>query len=126
MNSARGSGSKPATGQRKGIIKDVEVCATRITIDGEEMMYSSARDITQRKRTEQELRERANWISKLAATIGGLIWETDAGRPVSAVQPDNRIDPWIYAGRGYRKMHYYDFFPAEERTELRAAAERNL
>jgi len=109
---------------KEGIIKDVEVCATRITIDGEEMMYSSARDITQRKRTEQELRERANWISNVAATIGGLIWETDAGGLYL------QCSPTIESILGYTleevigKMHYYDFFPAEEKTELRAAAEQ--
>ena len=109
---------------KEGIIKDVEVCATRITIDGEEMMYSSARDITRRKRTEREFRERANWISNVAATIGGLLWETDASGLYL------QCSPAIESILGYTleevigKMHYYDFFPAEVRTELRTAAEQ--
>lgn len=111
---------------KDGIIKDVEVCATRITIDGEEMVYSSARDITQRKRMEHEFRERANWISNVAETIGGLLWETDASGLYL------QCSPTIESILGYTpeevigKMHYYDFFPAEERTELRAAAEQIL
>lgn len=109
---------------KDGIIKDVEVCATRITIDGEEMMYSSARDITRRKRTELEFRERANWISNVAATIGGLLWETDANGLYLQCSPAVEQILGYTLEEVIGKMHYYDFFPADERTGLRAAAEQ--
>jgi len=108
---------------KSGEIKDVEVCATRVVINNEEVLYASVRNITKRKKMEQTVRARTQWIMNAAETLGGIFWEIDENglyrhcsptiENILGYTPDEVVD----------KMHYYDFFPAEERVALRAAAE---
>ena len=109
---------------KDGRIKDVEICATRTLINGKEVMFASVRDISQRKKTERALRARANWIRKIAETVGGLVWEMDENGLYM------HCSPAIEKILGYApeeiigKMYYYDFFPAKEREQLKTSVER--
>jgi PAS domain S-box-containing protein len=87
------------------------------------MFYASARDITERKKTERVLKERTKWIQGIAECVGGMIWETDENGLY------RHCSPTVESLLGYSSdeiagtMHYYDFFVPEERESLKAAAE---
>jgi PAS domain S-box-containing protein len=42
--------------RKDGAMRDVEIIASRVQVEGEELLYCSARDITERKRAEQQQR----------------------------------------------------------------------
>lgn len=107
-----------------GDIKDVEVCATRVVVNDEEVLYASVRDITERKKIERAARARTQWINTTAETVGGILWETDenglyrncspAIEGLLGYSPDEVVD----------KMYYYDLFPENEKPALRSAAKQ--
>lgn len=57
--------------RRDGTVINVQISATGIVVDGERVLYASARDITERKRFEREMRDNATLLRQ-AQEIGGL------------------------------------------------------
>jgi PAS domain S-box-containing protein len=53
--------------RKDGILRDVEVNATRITINGEDMLYASARDITERKQADEAIKRANKQVSLLTS-----------------------------------------------------------
>ncbi|HUH79538.1 MAG TPA: PAS domain S-box protein [Methanoregula sp.] len=53
--------------RKDGTLCDVEVNATRIIIDGEDMIYASARDITERRQAEEAIKKANNQVSLLTS-----------------------------------------------------------
>lgn len=111
---------------KDGRIKDVEICATRTVIKGKEVMFASARDITQRKKSERVLKARAIWIRKIAETVGGLIWEMDENGLYWYCSPSVEKILGYTPEEIIGKMHYYDFFPIKEREQRKTAFEKIL
>ncbi|WP_292368384.1 PAS domain S-box protein [Methanoregula sp. UBA64] len=111
---------------KEGIIKEVEVCATRFLINGVTMIYASARDITERKKIEHELKSRADWNRTLSESVGGILWETDENGMYRNCSPAIEGILGYTPGEVIDRMHYYDLFPEQERAALRAAAERHF
>jgi len=109
---------------KQGIKKEVEICATRIIINGEEMFYASARDITERKKIEHAIQARTNWLREIATTVGGLLWEMDeTGLYLNCSPTVEKIlgyTPEEIIGR----LHYYELFPENERERLRSEVEK--
>jgi PAS domain S-box-containing protein len=55
----------------------VEISALRLTIDGEDLYMAIARDITERKYTEEALRKSEHLYRLLADNVHDVIWTTD-------------------------------------------------
>ena len=53
--------------RKDGTLLDAEVTATRITINGEDMLYASARDITERKQAEESIKKANKQVSLLTS-----------------------------------------------------------
>jgi PAS domain S-box-containing protein len=89
---------------------------------GHSGMWAIVRDITERKRTEEALKQSEERFRQVAENVGDFIWETDANGLYRYTSPSvERI-------LGYRpdelegKKHFYDLFSPEVRGELKAAA----
>jgi len=80
------------------------------------------KDITERKRAEQELRQSEERFRQVAESVGDFIWEVDANGLYRYTSPA------VVKILGYTpdeligKMHFYDLFAPEVREELKAAA----
>lgn len=76
-------------------------------------------DITERKRAEEALRESEERFRQIAESAGAWIWEVDKEGIY------RYSSPYVERILGYTpdelvgKMHFYDFFPAEMRDELK-------
>jgi PAS domain S-box-containing protein len=55
--------------RKDGALRDVEINCVAITLDGRDYLYASARDITERKRTEKELKNLRTAVEQSASTI---------------------------------------------------------
>jgi PAS domain S-box-containing protein len=62
---------------KDGSVFDVEVSATRVRIGGEQLFFCVTRDITERKRAEQALRESDERFRELAENIDEVFWLGD-------------------------------------------------
>lgn len=72
----KGSISVETVNRRKnGVLRDVEVTADHFIVDGEEFLFAYAIDITERKRTEERLREREAQLAHVSrlSTMGEMV-----------------------------------------------------
>ncbi len=60
-----------------GSLIDVEINASRVEIDGQPLIYNSARDVSERKRTEQAMRESEERWSFALEGAGEGVWDWD-------------------------------------------------
>lgn len=80
------------------------------------------KDITERKRAEQELRQSEERFRQVAESVGDFIWEVDCNGLYRYTSPA------VVKILGYTpdeligEMHFYDLFSPELREELKAAA----
>lgn len=71
--------------RKSGEIIDAEISAVRLVIDGQQMIYCSAQDITLRKQTESRLRDREAKLRAILDNMPYMVWLKDmAGRYVAA------------------------------------------
>ena len=61
-----------------GSIFDVEINLRGVEIEGRQLVYASARDITERKRLEEALRQSEERLRSLVEGTTDWVWETDA------------------------------------------------
>lgn len=109
---------------KSGALIDVDLCVTRTFVDGEEMLYVSARDISRRKNAERALMESERWFRDAAETAGGLIWEVDENGLFCYCSPAIEKILGYTPDEVIGKMYYYDIFNPCEREQLKAAAEQ--
>ncbi|MBM4309024.1 MAG: PAS domain S-box protein, partial [Deltaproteobacteria bacterium] len=85
-----------------------------------------ARDITERRRTEEALQDSLERFRQVADSAGEWIWEINADGLYTYTSPG------VEEILGYKieeivgKKHFYDFFPPEVREELKKAAFESL
>lgn len=73
--------------KKNGTPLPVEINALRLTIDGRDLYMAIARDITERKQAEADLRERERLYRLLADNVHDIIWTTDCGLSANFVSP---------------------------------------
>ncbi len=62
--------------QRKdGSIRNVEITASGILLEGEQMLLATARDITDRKQAEAALQEALERLTKIASRVPGVVYQ---------------------------------------------------
>ena len=64
--------------RKDGSFLDVEITCRCIVLDGESCLYASARDVTERLRTEASLLASEDRLRMLVETTTDWVWETDA------------------------------------------------
>jgi PAS domain S-box-containing protein len=100
----------------------VETRTFPVKIKGQTLLLGIARDITERRRTEKELRRSEERFRQVAECAGEFIWEVDAEGLYTYA------NPMVERILGYQpqdivgKRHFYDFFLPEERDRLKTVA----
>ena len=61
--------------RRDGSLRDIEINAVGVELDGRRYNYSSARDITDRKQSEQAVRESLDRLLKIASQVPGVVYQ---------------------------------------------------
>ena len=66
--------------RKDGTVRTVEINATGITLDGQNRILASARDMTERKQMEESLREAKALVEAVVESTPDMIWSVDAER----------------------------------------------
>ncbi|MBU1693497.1 MAG: PAS domain S-box protein, partial [Verrucomicrobia bacterium] len=107
---------------RSGQVTPIEINATVVGSGGSARILSLCRDITERKRAEQALRESVERFRQIAESAGEWIWEEDAEGLYTY------SSPVVEQILGYKpeelvgKKHFYDLFAPYVREEIKKAA----
>ncbi len=82
-------GSRFRTRHRRkdGVSREVEINATGINLDGELLLYASARDITDNIRLEHDLKEQRDYLEQVITNMGQGLTITDADHHFVYVNP---------------------------------------
>ncbi|MFH0778098.1 MAG: PAS domain-containing sensor histidine kinase, partial [Candidatus Eisenbacteria bacterium] len=83
---------------------------------------ASGLDITERRRTEEELRKSEERFRQVAESAGEWIWEVDADGLYTYVSPVIEQVLGYTPEEVVGKKHFYDFFVPGEREEMKRAA----
>ena len=106
---------------KKGEIREVAIKANLFELRGKKVLQGIFHDITERKRAEKALRASEKRFQDITENTGDWIWEVDTdGKYTYASPVVERI-------LGYKPEevignHFYDFFPLDEREQLKDAA----
>jgi two-component system cell cycle sensor histidine kinase/response regulator CckA len=77
---------------KDGRMFPVEICANYFEYEGEQFIFSLVRDITERKRYEEALRESEQRYRMLADNVNDMVWVRDMSGRLSYVSPsDERL-----------------------------------
>ncbi|MFZ3168984.1 MAG: PAS domain S-box protein [Candidatus Methanoperedens sp.] len=112
--------------RKDGAIFPVEVNISYVSLEKNNYMLTVARDITERKRAEEELRKSEERFRQISESAGEWIWEVDADGLYTY------SNPVIEKILGYKpqeiigKKHFYDLFVPDVREELKKAAFENF
>jgi PAS domain-containing protein len=79
------------------------------------LIYAAARDITERKLTEQELKKSEERFRQVAETVGDFIWEIDANGLYRYTSPSVEKILGYRPGELIGKMHFYDLLSGGSR-----------
>jgi PAS domain S-box-containing protein len=82
--------------RKDGGVRDVEICTITVEISGEGYVQSTFRDITERKRAEEALRESERKYRYIADNTGDVIWLLDLG-----ASRFRYVSPAVLRLRGY-------------------------
>ncbi len=108
--------------QRKdGTTIDVEISINGATIAGQKYIFCVCRDITERKRAEEALKEREKRFSDIAENSLEWIWEVDTEGKYTYSSPVVE-DILGYKPEEMLEKHFYDSFHPDEREELKKVA----
>ncbi|HVI53121.1 MAG TPA: EAL domain-containing protein [Candidatus Sulfotelmatobacter sp.] len=99
-----GRGPREFVGRRKdGSTFPFEIATSEVRMEGRRLFIGIGRDITDRKKTEADLKETQRRLSEVTANMPGLLFQR-------ALRPDGRIE-YPFIGDGIRDMFGMD--PAE-------------
>ena len=112
------------TYHRDGSPKILEIRSVRVTVNDNQLkgFLGIAKDITERKREEDALRQSYERFTQIAENVGEWIWEVDGEGTYSYVSPNVGTILGYSPEEIVGKMHFYDFFEPNNREELKSAA----
>ena len=98
--------------RKDGQFRDVEIQMQGFELDGQQLLYASARDITERKRAIAALQQRESYLSAIIETQPGPVWLKDLASRFLAVNTKfaeacGLDDPALVAGKSD-----FDVWPA--------------
>jgi len=85
-------------------------------------LVALARDVTERKRAEEALRQSEERFRQVAETVSDFIWEVDTDGLYTYTSPSVEKILGYTPDELVGKMHFYDLFVPEIREQLKAAA----
>jgi PAS domain S-box-containing protein len=107
---------------KDGALLTVEVMTLPVRIKGAPVVLGIARDVTERRKMEEELRSSEERFQQVAESAEEFIWEVDADGLYTYASPV------VEKVLGYQpqeivgEKHFYDFFLPEERENLKKMA----
>ncbi len=106
--------------KRSGELADVVLSAEPIELAGEQCIVTSVTDITERKRSERQLRDSERRFRDFAEAAGEYVWEID--RDGRFTYLSRRVEQATgYAPEDLLGRHPTEFMPAGEAERVRAA-----
>ncbi|MBN1508209.1 MAG: PAS domain S-box protein [Sedimentisphaerales bacterium] len=105
--------------RKDGVLITAEITTLPVRIKGVPVVLGIARDITERRRTEKNLRDSEERFRQVAECAGEFIWEVDADGLYTYA------NPVVERVLGYKpeeivgKKRFYDLFVPEERDRLK-------
>ena len=97
----------------------VECIGKRIEFQGMPAMLVSMRDITERKRAEEEKERNEYRFSLLANQARAYTWEVDAEGLFTSIGPESEAITGYMPDEIVGKLHFFDLHPDENREEFR-------
>ena len=107
--------------RKDGTIFNVEISTNGAMFAGHKLIFCVCRDITERKRAEEAIRESEKRFSDIAKNALEWIWEVDANGKYTYSSP--MVEKILgYEPEEILNKHFYDLFLPEQREELKKAA----
>ena len=108
--------------RKDGSIIPVEVNSHVTVLSGKKVVLSVVRDITERKRGEQALRESEERFKQIAENAGEWIWELNEEGVYTYSSPAVEKILGYSTEEIVGKMHFYDLFVPETREAMKSVA----
>ena len=106
--------------QKNGTEFIAEITLSKILFNGEEVIFTSWKNITEKRATEQALIYSENRFRQIAEHTGAVIWEVDQTGLYTYVSPVSKrvygYEPEELVGKKY----FWDLFPEDSREEFKA------
>lgn len=112
--------------QKDGTEFLAEITLSKILFNGEEVIFTSWKNITEKRATEQALIRSENRFRQIAEHTGAVIWEVDGTGLYSYISPVSKrvygYEPEEIVGKKY----FWDLFPESSREEYKAIGIQHL
>jgi len=104
-----------------GTVFPVEIIRRFFTWNGRPVYIAAIRDITERKRAEEDLKESHDRFEQISAQSREIIWEVDPDGLFTYVSPASCAITGFTPEELIKKKHFYDLYPKEEREAFKAS-----
>ena len=112
--------------QKNGTEFLAEITLSKILFNGEEVIFTSWKNITEKRATEQALIYSENRFRQIAEHTGAVIWEVDETGLYTYISPVSKrvygYEPEELVGNKY----FWDLFPENEREEYKSIGIQHL
>ena len=109
---------------KDGSTREVEVYGTTVATKRGRCLVGTLIDITERKRSEEALKQSEVRFRQVAETVADFLWEVDANGLYTYASPSVEKILGYTSEYLVGKKHFYDLFVPEVREELKTAAFR--